>query len=149
MELQSDVECNVHARIARVAQVINAINFDDINILRVQPVRRPRLSESEPVAAVLEAAISRVVGLVNAKPMLPAEIRLETIGWNAAVIAAVRLGLRLLCTPFLGGALFVLHGFFWLRFLVFFFFLRRLGFFLLLVLLLLCVRWKADSDGQR
>jgi hypothetical protein len=33
--LQIDAECEVHARIARIAQVVNAIDFDNVDVLRV------------------------------------------------------------------------------------------------------------------
>jgi len=129
----------------KVAQVIHAVNFDDINVLRVEPVVWPRVNEFEPVASVLEAAIPAVIGLADMKRVFPSKIGLETVFGNAATTGMLRLlsRLSLLCVfPFGLGALLLLgRGFFllfcgllWLRFLLFLF--GRLGFLLLRLLLL-------------
>jgi hypothetical protein len=60
--------------------------------LGVEPIARPRVNESERIAAVLEAAIT-VIGLADTKPMLLSKIGPVTIVENAAG----RAGLRLLC----------------------------------------------------
>ena len=55
MPLKGEAEGNVDAGIHRVAQVIHAVNLDNKNILRVEPVTRPRVHKFEPIASVLEA----------------------------------------------------------------------------------------------
>src|SRR5271165_2375820 len=104
-KLQRDAEHDVHARVVRVAQVVHAVNLDDKNVLRVQPVAWPHALKSEPVATILEAAIA-VVGLADAEPVLLSEIGLVTVGGNAATtifVGVLRLlfGLSLLVVLFL------------------------------------------------
>src|ERR1035437_6590908 len=156
-----DAACNVNARIHRVAQVIHAVNLDDKNVLRVQPVAWPRIYKSEPIAAVLEAAIPAVIGLTDAKPVFLSKIGLVPIVGNAATTGM----LRRLCGPsLLCVFLFLLRVFlFLIRILVLlrallpllcrlrlFLVLGRFGFLflLLVVLLLLCVCWSSDSKGH-
>src|SRR5579862_4522443 len=163
MALQRDTEHQVHARIARIAQVIHAIDLDHINVLRVEPVARPRALKPEPIAAVLEAVIA-VIACAQAKGMVASNIGFVAVGGNAAAACVF----FLLLVPGLLGMLFLpillfwpstflflprvflirLRGLFWLCLLLFF--LRRLVFvfFLLVVLLLLCVHRNADSEGQ-
>ncbi len=107
MALQRDAEHQVHARIARVAQVVHAVYFDNINVLRVEPVARPRRLEPEPIAAVLEAVIA-VIGFANAKAMFTSEVGLVTVRGNAAAACAFFLlfGLGLLGMLFLRIFLF-------------------------------------------
>src|SRR5579864_7688380 len=95
-KLFCDVKCDVDARIHRVAQVIHAVDFDNKNVLRVKPVAWPLVDKYKRIAAVLEATIPAVVGLVHAKRVLPSKIGPETVLGNAA--AAIAPGaLRLLC----------------------------------------------------
>ena len=82
--LGCDAECNVDAGIRRVAQVIRAIDIDNVNILRVEPVAWPCAHESERVTAIFEAAIT-VIALAHAKPVLLSKTGLETVVGNAAV----------------------------------------------------------------
>src|SRR5208337_1987101 len=171
-ELQRDAERNVHVWIVRVTQVVHTVNFDHINVLRVQPIARPDRLEPEPIAAVLEAVIA-VIAFADAKAMFASEIGLVTVGGNAATssVLLLLLGLALLLRVFLfwlavllfpnivlfwldvflllSAFLLWLYGFFWLRLLLFF--LRRLVlvFFLLFVLFLLCVCRNTNSEGQR
>ena len=56
--LQGETQFNINAGIRRVAQVIHAVDFNDIYILRVQPVAGPCAGESEPISAVLEAVVA-------------------------------------------------------------------------------------------
>ena len=124
--------------------------------MRVEPVAGPRANESEPIAAVLEAAIT-VIALVDAKRVLPSKIGLVMIVGNAATTGVLRLryGLSLLCVflfrlgvllLLLRAFLLLLCGFGGLRL---FLFLGRLGFlFLLLFALLLCVYQSSSSEGQ-
>src|SRR5579863_149867 len=102
--LQRDAEHNVHAGIVGVAQVIHAVNFDDINILRVKPVAGPRAIKSEPVATVLEPAIS-VIGFGDMKPVFLPEIGPVTVVGNAAPAVATGV-LRRLCVLLLSVSLF-------------------------------------------
>src|SRR5450759_5378099 len=90
-----DGECNVNARIHRVAQVIHAVNLDHKDVLRVEPVAWPRIYKSEPIAPVLEAAIPAVIGLTDTKPVVLSKIGLVTIVGNAATAGM----LRRLCGP--------------------------------------------------
>ena len=80
---QSDVERDVDSRVHRIAQVIHAVNLDHKNVLRVEPVAWPLVYEPEPIAAVLEAAIPAVVGLVDTKRVFPSKIGPETVVGNA------------------------------------------------------------------
>ena len=77
-----------------VAQVIHAIDLDHINILRIEPVARPRIHESERIAAVLEAVIP-VVALADTKRVLLSKIGLESVVGNAATAGMLRLLFRL------------------------------------------------------
>jgi hypothetical protein len=65
-----------------------AVNFDNKNVLRVEPVAWPRVNESERIAAVLEAAIPPVVGLADTKCVFPSKVRPEPVFWNAATTAS-------------------------------------------------------------
>src|SRR5579862_2348082 len=159
--LHRDIEYQVHSWIARIAQVVHAVDFDNVNVLCVEPVARPGRLEPEPIAAVLEAVIA-VVAFADAKAVFASEISLVSVGGNAAAASVCfpllglgLLGVLFLCSPFFRlGALFFLsrvflfrlHGF--LRLCLLLFFLRRLVFvfFLLLVLLLLCVCRNTDSE---
>ncbi len=133
MNLQREAERKVHARIARIAQVIDAVDLDHINILRVEPVAGPRVNESEVVAAVLEAVIS-VVSLADAERVLLSKAGLVAVGGNTgAGVLLCRLGvLFLLRVSFfrLGFRLLLLlrAGLLGLSFL----FLRGLGFLFVL-----------------
>src|SRR5271165_667908 len=165
-KLQRDAEHDVHARVVRVAQVVHAVNLDDKNVLRVQPVAWPHALKSEPVATILEAAIA-VVGLADAEPVLLSEIGLVTVGGNAATtifVGVLRLlfGLSLLVVLLLRILLFrlgVLHFlpsvlFLGLRLLRLRLFLLLLGrpvlvFYLLVVLFLLRVCGDTDPESQR
>ena len=159
--LWCEAECKVNARKRCVAQVIYAVNFDDINVLRVKPVAWPRVNESERIATVLEAVIA-VIGLADTKRVLLPKIGLEFVCGDSATTVttgALRLLLRLslLCgfLFWLGALLLLRRGFFLLlcgfRWLRLFLVLGRLGFlfFLLVVLLLLCVCRSSDSKSQR
>src|SRR5580692_4385374 len=142
--LECDVEFNVHTRIHRVAQVIHAINVDDINVLRIEPVARPHANKSERIAAVLKVAIT-VIALVHAKRVSLSKVGFVTVVRNSAgalvLLCRPSFGcalLLLLCVLLLrlGAPLFLFRRLFWLSFL-----LGRFVFiFLLVVLLLLCVR---------
>jgi hypothetical protein len=100
--LDGDAERQVHARKTRVAQVVHAVNFDDINVLRVQPVARPGGFKSEPVAAVLETVIA-IIAFADTKAVFASEIGLVTVGRNAAGsgMLFVLCGLALLLRVFL------------------------------------------------
>src|SRR5271165_6050208 len=119
-ELHRNDECNVHATIVRVAQLIHAINFDNKTLLRVQPVPWPRALKSEPVATVLEAAIV-VVGSVDTKPVFLSEVGSETVVGNTPSTAVTT---RVFVLPSRLGFLWVL----------------LLSAFLLLIIVLLLLR---------
>jgi hypothetical protein len=76
-----DAEGNVNAWVHRVAQVIHAVNIDDINVLRVEPVGGPRANKSERTAAALEAAIT-VVALADMERVFASKIGLATVVGN-------------------------------------------------------------------
>ena len=92
--LKREAECNIHARIHRVAQVIHAVNVDHINVLRVEPVAGPRPDESERIAAVLEAVIP-VVALADTKRVCLSKVGLITVVRNAVATGMLRLCSRL------------------------------------------------------
>src|ERR1017187_7964701 len=85
-----NAECNVNARIHRVAQVVHAVNLDHKNVLRVQPVAWPQIYKFEPIAAVLEAMIPAVIGLTDAKPVFLSKLGLVPIFGNAATTGMLR-----------------------------------------------------------
>jgi hypothetical protein len=76
-----DAEGNVNAWVHRVAQVIHAVNIDDINVLRVEPVGWPCADKSERIAAVLESAIT-VVALADMERVFASKIGLATVVGN-------------------------------------------------------------------
>jgi len=63
----------VNARKRCVAQVMHAVYFDNVNVLRAEPVAGPRVNESERIATVLEAVIA-VVGMGDTKRVLLSKI---------------------------------------------------------------------------
>ena len=93
--LRCEAERNVDAGKTRVAQVIDSVYVDNKNVLRVEPIAGPWVSESKPIASVLKAVIS-VVRLADVKCVLPSEIGLET-GLRNAATAAIAGALGLLC----------------------------------------------------
>ncbi|MGA9131561.1 MAG: hypothetical protein WB384_06125 [Candidatus Sulfotelmatobacter sp.] len=48
---------NANAETVRVVQVIPAVDVINVNVVSVVPTCRPRLSKSEPIAALLEARV--------------------------------------------------------------------------------------------
>jgi len=159
--LECDVEFKIDAGIRRVAKVIHAADVDHKNLLRVEPVARPRGGESEPVATVLEAVIV-VIALGNSKRVFASKVGLVAIGRNAAgilrrlcvlllrilfflLVVLLRVFLFGLSVLLLLRALLILLGGF-LRFRLFLVlcrlcFLFFLFFLLFLFMLLLCVVW--------
>jgi hypothetical protein len=109
--LQCDGECNVHARIHRVTQVIQAVDVDHKDVLRVEPVARPRINKSERIAPVFEA-MTAVVGLGDTKRVLLSKVRLVAVVGNAAS-AFITCSSRLLFgLGLLRGSLLLLSSFF-------------------------------------
>jgi hypothetical protein len=92
-----DADCNAKAGMHRVVQVIAAINVVNVNFVGVVPVCWPRVNESEPIAAVLEA---RIPGdnrrTVDAEPVFTTKMGTETVVRNATTAVASE-ALCLLC----------------------------------------------------
>ena len=58
------LSADIHARIHRVAQVVHAVNLDDIDVLRVEPVAWPRVYFVTAGYAALAQASRRYCGRV-------------------------------------------------------------------------------------
>jgi hypothetical protein len=125
---------DANAGMERVVQIVPSINEVHIDVVGVKPADWPRLTESEPIATVLEARLpfdnDRAV---NHEHVLMAKIGTKTVVRNAVIVATGALCLLL-----------VLRG----RLLLLWLFLLLLGLFLLLLcglfllrlfLLLLCL----------
>src|SRR5208282_5069289 len=167
-QLQGEAQSEVHARIHRVAQVIHAVDLDDVNVLGVKPVAGPRLTESEPISPVLKAVIA-VLGLADAKRVLASETGLVSVCRNPLVADLLRLRLRfsllrfmflrrfllLRCFVFRLGALlrrpllFLFTRLFGLHLLLILLGRFRFLLLLLVVLLLLRVGESRKSEGER
>src|SRR5580693_1920628 len=119
--LERDAEFDINARVHWIAQVINAVNVDDVNVLRVEPVAWPRANKSERIATVFEAVIT-VIPLVHTKRVSLPKVGLVTVVGNAVATGALRLLFRLS----LGCALLLLLCVLFLRLGILFFWLRRL-----------------------
>jgi hypothetical protein len=95
--LYDDADCNANAGTRRVVQVIAAIDVVNVNVVGVVPVCWPRVNESEPIAAVLEA---RIPGdnrrTVDAEPVVTTKLGTETVIRNATTAVATD-ALCLLC----------------------------------------------------
>src|SRR5580692_11736129 len=102
-----------------VIQKVPSVDVVNINVVGVKPAHWPRLTESEPVASVLEARLPLDNDrAVDHEHVLAAEICPKTVVRNAAVVA-----IGALCL------LFVLHR----RLLLLWFFLFLLSLFLFLL----------------
>lgn len=53
-----DADGHAHPGVDRVVQVIAIVHEEDVDIVAIQPLRRPRLHKTEGIAAVVEARIS-------------------------------------------------------------------------------------------
>ena len=88
-QLEYDADCNANTGMHRVVQVIAAINVVNVNFIGVVPVCWPRVNESEPIAAVLEA---RIPGdnprTVDAEPVVTTKMGTETVVRNATTAVA-------------------------------------------------------------
>ena len=133
--LQRYAELDVDAGICGVAQVIHAVNIDDIHILRVEPIAWPAADESERVSAVLEAVIA-VIGLGHAKPVVGSKVGLVTVIGNAAT--TVLRWLRVLLLRISVLLLRRLRVLFLCAFFILLFGLRLRGLLLRTFLILLC-----------
>jgi len=79
-KLEHDANGNPRAGIRRVTQVISVTDVININVIGVVPTRRPRLDESEPIAAILKARISaNHPGTLDAEFVPSAKIGTEAI----------------------------------------------------------------------
>jgi hypothetical protein len=81
-----------------VEQVIAVVDVADIDIVGVIPVRRPgfwpRVNETEPIAAVLEAGISahnQEGEPIDSEPMFRPKVSTESIVRNAVAVVAAAL----------------------------------------------------------
>ena len=154
--LQREAECKVNAWIYRIAEVIDAVDIHYIDVLCVQPVRRPHTYESERITAVRETVVP-VIAFGDAEGVFAAKIGTEFVVGNA-VVRSRRAGLGLLFALRRGslfrlGALLLLGSFLfllWFGFLrLFLFWFSRVFLFVLvflLVVLLLGVEWSGDSE---
>jgi hypothetical protein len=94
-ELQTETECYIYARIRGIAQIIDTVYFDDINVLCVEPVAGPRINKFEVITAVLEAMIV-VIASADMKGVFASKVGLEPVIGNATA------------TPIIFGVLFSL-----------------------------------------
>src|SRR5580704_37848 len=102
-----------------VIQKVPSIDVVNINVVGVKPAHWPWLTESKPIASVLEARLPLDNDrAVDHEHVLAAEIRVKTVFRNATTVAA-----GVLCR------LFVLYG----RLLLLWFFLFLLSLFLFLL----------------
>lgn len=90
----------MHAGIIRVAEIILASYIVNVNVVRVIPIGGPRLNESEPISAVLEAGISVNHSWASDTELVrAAKIRTETRVWNSAVTHGTQVQRRLRTLP--------------------------------------------------
>jgi len=83
--LHHDANRDANAGIIGIAEVILAVDVIDVNIVGVIPVDWPRLDESEPISAVLEAGITvNHPRTPDTKFVRSAKIGLETLLGNSA-----------------------------------------------------------------
>jgi len=70
-----------------VIQKVPSVDVVNINVVGVKPAHWPRLTESEPIAAVLEARLPfDNYGTINDEHVLATKIGVETVLRNAAVV---------------------------------------------------------------
>jgi hypothetical protein len=92
LALKDDVQLKLHARIRDVAQVINASVVDNVHIVVIAPISRPRLYDDERVAAVLEARLPfDDLRVADVEVMFTPEVRTETVIGNSSAASASRL----------------------------------------------------------
>ena len=96
--LHRDADCYSNIGMPAVEQVITVVDVADIDIVGVIPVRRPgfwpRVNETEPIAAVLEAGISahnQEGQPIDSEPMFRPKVSTESIVRNAVAVVAAAL----------------------------------------------------------
>src|ERR1700722_19020409 len=81
-----NVDGNKHAGVDRVIHVVATTLVDNVNVVRVVPTHRPRVNESERIAAVVETPMI-VVASVDVKIVSTAKTSAIVLVRNTAMTA--------------------------------------------------------------
>src|SRR5271157_5377539 len=98
--LEHDGDGEANAGIVRVVHVIAAVDVIDVEVVGVVPAIRPRINETKPIAAVLEARISADHNWgADVEVVLTAKVGAETLVGNAAAAPLTEAEFRLCVLP--------------------------------------------------
>jgi hypothetical protein len=86
--LKVDVDYDAHPWVDGIEEIVLIVHIVDVDIVIVAPGGRPRISDVEPVSAVLEAGPALVdLGTVEAEVVFPAEVLMEVLLRDASAIS--------------------------------------------------------------